>query len=616
MSAIEEVPQARADGSRGIAWGRVLQVVTLVLGLWVLALNVESLLHDTGLEPGAGRLGYLEVPDPNKSGWSLVLQVDPNGAAARAGVRMRDEIRLDRPEIVKRASRAGEVTGAVLERSGATRHIDMVALPIPRAEAGVETQRRIFVERNLASILPALFGLFIAVRSRGRLVPVLGASLLFVGASGTQEAPMWMTTPFAVWANVALTYVTLSLTAVASVAFAMLFAPEGERRLSRLQWFSLAVFAGACAVAAALNAYEQTANSALPALLMQGVLATVIVGRFVLVGANLVPALLKSPPKSRGRYALLLLAFALILGASFATNVIVVILDYSETSLLVVILRVLSGLVAPALFAYAILKDRVLDLGFAVNRTLVYGVVSALLLSTFGLVEWGVDHFVPIAGREKNVLVDAAVAVVVFLSFHRVRDFVEHAIEGLFFRRWQQAEAALRQFVKEAAFIEKSAMLTQSFMGALARFAEGAETALYVKSKEGSYRREDGGVTGVGETIDPDDPGLVALRAELKPRELEATTSTMKAALIAPMVNRNEVIGAVLLGPKPSGLEYRPDEIALIGWATRQVGLDLHALKIERLEEAAAEQRRKLAELDGRNQELRLALGVHAPKRV
>ena len=57
----------------------------------------------------------------------------------------------------------------------------------------------------------------------------------------------------------------------------------------------------------------------------------------------------------------------------------------------------------------------------------------------------------------------------------------------------------------------------------------------------------------------------------------------MKAALAAPMVNRNEVTGVALLGLKPSSLEYRPDEIELIGWATRQVGLELHALKVEQL---------------------------------
>jgi len=97
-----------------------------------------------------------------------------------------------------------------------------------------------------------------------------------------------------------------------------------------------------------------------------------------------------------------------------------------------------------------------------------------------------------------------------------------------------------------------------------------------------------GRVSGVGELIEIDDPLLVALRADPKPLEPGETQSSLPAALAAPMLHRNEVIGIVLLGRKPHGLSYRPDEIELIGWATQQVGLDLHALKVEQLEAAVA----------------------------
>ena len=68
-------------------------------------------------------------------------------------------------------------------------------------------------------------------------------------------------------------------------------------------------------------------------------------------------------------------------------------------------------------------------------------------------------------------------------------------------------------------------------------------------------------------------------------------------AVAAPMVNRNEVFGLAILGPKPSGQNYRPDEIELIGWATNQIGLDLHALEVERFAALAAELRQENATL-------------------
>jgi len=50
------------------------------------------------------------------------------------------------------------------------------------------------------------------------------------------------------------------------------------------------------------------------------------------------------------------------------------------------------------------------------------------------------------------------------------------------------------------------------------------------------------------------------------------------------MLNRAEVTGVVLIAPKPTGLAFRPDEIALLGDAVRAIGHDLHALKVEHLE--------------------------------
>ena len=68
----------------------------------------------------------------------------------------------------------------------------------------------------------------------------------------------------------------------------------------------------------------------------------------------------------------------------------------------------------------------------------------------------------------------------------------------------------------------------------------------------------------------------------------------------------------VLLGRKAT-LDYRPDEVELIGWATRQVGLDLHALRMEQLEATAARQREEIAGFETRLDELRLALRERAP---
>ena len=60
--------------------------------------------------------------------------------------------------------------------------------------------------------------------------------------------------------------------------------------------------------------------------------------------------------------------------------------------------------------------------------------------------------------------------------------------------------------------------------------------------------------------------------------------SALPAALALPMMHQAALAGFVLPGPKPTGEDYRPDEIEVLGWATQQVGLDLQAICVRELE--------------------------------
>src|SRR5262249_53738817 len=147
----------------------------------------------------------------------------------------------------------------------------------------------------------------------------------------------------------------------------------------------------------------------------------------LLVGAYLAAAWFRCSPASRARFMLLLIGFALLQALPPLIKAIHAIFppESAAQALLILPRLVFSSLLAPLVLAYAILRHRVLDLGFAINRTLVYGAVSAMLLAVFGLVEWAVEHFLPATVRETSVVIDALVALAVFLAFHRVRDFAE-----------------------------------------------------------------------------------------------------------------------------------------------------------------------------------------------
>jgi hypothetical protein len=139
-------------------------------------------------------------------------------------------------------------------------------------------------------------------------------------------------------------------------------------------------------------------------------------------------------------------------------------------------------------------------------------------------------------------------------------------------------EAALKRFVAAAAHVEKPEALAGQFESELTRFSGGAGATLYTRTGQGAY------ASATGETIDADDPALSAMRAELGPVVPTEVRSSLPAALALPMMHQAVLAGFVLLGPKPAGEDYRPDEVEVLGWATQQVGLDLQAIRVRELE--------------------------------
>jgi len=253
---------------------------------------------------------------------------------------------------------------------------------------------------------------------------------------------------------------------------------------------------------------------------------------------------------------------------------------------------------ALALFAYAVLKQRLFDLGFVINRTLVFGSVSFVLLASFGLAEWGVDRIVPESWHEGSMVISAAIAVGLFLSFHRLRDWIEHQIERLFFSSWQKAEAGLRRFVESAGHFEQVPALCRGFHDALGRFAPGTGAAIYLRGAGGAYRLERGVLQGAPEAYAEDQPAFALMRAERRPIELAQTDGALPGELALPMLDQGTLIGFVLVGSKADGTQFRPDEVHNLGWAAHQVGLDLRALHARLLESENLRLRDRVALLE------------------
>lgn len=260
-------------------------------------------------------------------------------------------------------------------------------------------------------------------------------------------------------------------------------------------------------------------------------------------------------------------------------------------------------IVAEIGFVYAIFRHQVFDFGFAINRALVYGIASAILLLAFFLLEKLAEHYLHVEGRGQNALLDGGIALGVFLFFHRVRHWVEHHLERLFFSKWHNNEKALRHFVKQAAHITRGDALMAALTVELDRFTGATGNATYRRTADGHFQRVAGTLDGVPEIVDANEAMVVALRTDRHPVRCDETLSKLPAVIALPMSHRAELDGFVLVGNKRSREIYRPDEIELLGFAATQVGLDVYALEAAAFESEAAllrasnQEMRRLVEL-------------------
>jgi len=558
---------------------RAVQVICLILAAYFAVQNVGALVWDWPFSPPfiGSTFGEKEAPDAGR-GYALIVKIEPGGPLDRAGVRAGDLVRFEHPiDMGRRSVPVGQTADVAVIRGGQKWNVKLTAAPRKTLRFGGPAHWFEDIETTICGLL----GGFIIWRSQRRWsATLLGMALVGLGQVHT-DPTIDLNSRWIFIIECYIDYVVGFSMSILFVAFSIAFyaenvGPIGSRE--RLLFFFYAAVTNIYTIVL-VTLYFMMID--VPGWRI-GLINTVYFG-FAACLIYFIRGWIKSSAAVRQRYMIILLAtVTLVISATISAVAATFIRAEAELETgWNLFASALNIFITYPLFAYAILRQRVFNLGFALNRTLVFTGVSAILLAAFGLIEWAVDHYLPVEGREKNALIDAAIALGVFLMFHRVRDVVEHGVETVLFRRWHHAEKELRRYVREAAFVRSPETLTRTFAQALSTFVDGAPAAIYLVGEDGQPRLAESAGGHVGpDQIDADDPTLVTLRAELKPLSIASEPSD---TLAAPMVNRNEVTGMVLVGPKPDGLDFRPDEIELIGWATRQVGLDLRALEIERL---------------------------------
>ncbi len=241
----------------------------------------------------------------------------------------------------------------------------------------------------------------------------------------------------------------------------------------------------------------------------------------------------------------------------------------------------LTMLAIPFGLAYVILRHRVLDIGFVINRAVVYAGVSLVVVAAFIIFESLVGLVVEQNSRA-SVILQLCAALALGLSVRAIHERVDRFVDDLFFRERHAAEAAVRKFAHEALLITSQDDL-------VIKTVEVAELNLHMSGCAFYTRRANEYAplhsTFVSDAVaDENDYAILDMRAWHAPVDVGGAQTRLPGELAVPMIVRGQLAGFLLCGEKASHEAYAPDERDALALLARDAGIALDSLRIRAIE--------------------------------
>jgi hypothetical protein len=233
-----------------------------------------------------------------------------------------------------------------------------------------------------------------------------------------------------------------------------------------------------------------------------------------------------------------------------------------------------SYLILVLSIGYAVLRQRVVDVQFAVSRTVVYGVVSTIVLVFLAVLHWLLGRMIEHSRLAFGL--EGLAAVGLGLVLHRASHGINMAVDRVLFRRHHAAEERLRQVTAALPFATTEQSIAEAIVVEPARNLELASAALfYRESAEVPLQR----VLAVGwgeahaSSLDPEGLLVRYLKAEHAALRLDdeqqwlppgMPEGSAHPVLAIPVVSQHSLNAIVLYGSHMNGTLPDPDEVELL----------------------------------------------------
>ncbi|MBV8638846.1 MAG: hypothetical protein JO322_12255 [Candidatus Eremiobacteraeota bacterium] len=255
---------------------------------------------------------------------------------------------------------------------------------------------------------------------------------------------------------------------------------------------------------------------------------------------------------------------AVIGGASFVWGVY---FTDDATSLILTIASTLTELLVAAAVVYGVLRNRVMDVSFVISRTLVYTILTSLIVGTFALIDFAssklLEHF------QLALLLEACAALGFGIWLNSLHGRVDRFIDSTIFRRRHLAEQRLLRTAHALRHSESTRFVDEALVVEPAGALGLSSAALFRRNGDAFVRVSSQGweIAHIA-AIPLDDTLAVHLSAELEAIDLHEVPWTQsnvpeglaQPILALPLSDRHDLVAFALYSGHTGGEAVDPDE--------------------------------------------------------
>lgn len=594
-----EAQISQRDGGR---WKQSLMVLCIVASAALFGIVLDVF----GVPGGTPWFGFWDALTTT-SGQAYVAQVEqptPKGAAARAGLHDGDRVDLRRVSVYDRFALVYQpVTNKTLnftvERNGRAVPVTFKASTIYDGSAALKiTGNALYIPAYFALLCCAwLIALRRSETREGRYLCLTLLAIVLGGINPTNVALPDATLSalmMVVWG------VTTSGAAIFPVVLAMSFGRRSQvRTFLEFASFLMAAVSLAGFIIPAIGLVNLSIDP-LPFVFGTFWRGSFAVFAFPVLTVVIATATTSRRERARTAWLLLPLPIALVLFGAL-TELQGLAPSYVSFMFLGVLANVMLLLGAVAV-TFAMLRRRVVDVGFVISRTLVVAGVSGVVVVSFVLLEWLLGTVVSHVSHATGLIANASLALVLGLSMSFIHKRVDALVDFVLFHGRLENERALRNFAKEAAFVTQRDELLDHAIDKV-RTHTDARAAAVLLDGDGRYQPARWFGNEPPNTSE-NDAAILALKAKHQPVDLHRYRTALHGDVALPMLARGRLFGVLLCGERAGGEAYAPDEIDALSEFAQGVGVALEA--IDHVDDARARDDAILSELRGIREDLAL----------